>query len=260
MKIALLSAACLYLGLSTLWAAEPALVIRILYDNTSANSAFEADWGFSALVKTGDQVVLFDSGADPDILEHNMAQISLDPASIPVAVISHHHMDHRGGIYRLGLKNHSMKVYFLDTFPKKAFDIAYAVGLDPRRVKGPQEIVPGIYTTGIVEGNPPEQALVVDTPKGLVVLVGCSHPGVARMVEAAEKQLGKNSVRLVLGGFHMIRQSEDEIQAQIERLKELNVEKVAPAHCTGEKAARLFRQAWGADFVPAGAGRKIVLE
>jgi len=111
-----------------------------------------------------------------------------------------------------------------------------------------------------VEGKPPEQALALKTSRGLVVLVGCSHPGVARLVEAAERETGARSVWLLLGGFHMLRQSEEQIQAQIQRLQQLGVEQVAPAHCTGERAKRLFRQAYGARYLPAGTGRSIPIE
>ena len=236
------------------------LEIQIIYDDTSAQPDLVDDWGFSALVTFGDRRVLFDSGADAGLFLENLSKLDIDPGSITDAVISHQHSDHIGGIYRLALKNHSMKVYFLDCFPAKVFEIAMAVGLNPYRVKGPGEIAPGIYTTGPVEGKPPEQALVVETDQGLVVLVGGSHAGVARLVETAEKQRGTDSVRLLLGGFHMMRQSEDEIRAQIQRLEELHVEQVAPAHSTGERAKHLFRQAYGARFLPAGAGRRLVVK
>ncbi len=182
------------------------------------------------------------------------------PGSITLAVISHRHPDHRNGIYRLALKNRKMKVFFLDSFPGEAYEIAWAVGIQPERVRGPLEIAPGVFTTGEIAGEPPEQALVLETSQGLVMLTGCSHPGPARMVETALGQRGKDGVRLLLGGFHLMRRSEAEIEDEIEKLKSLNVRQVAPAHCTGEKAKKLFRRAWGADYLPTGAGRRTVLE
>lgn len=253
-------AVLLLLGGSGVAARAAELEIQIIYDDTSAVAGIEPHYGFSALVDFRGQRILFDSGSDADLFLRNLTRLGIDPASITHAVISHRHSDHRNGIYRLALRNRTMEVYFLDTFPASVFEVAIAVGMNPRRVTGPVEIAPGVYSTGIVEGEPPEQALVVETSGGLVVLVGSAHPGVARMVETAEQQRGADSVRLLLGGFHMMRKQEEEIRAELERLKALGVEKVAPAHCTGERAKRLFRRAYGAMYVPTGAGRRIELE
>ena len=241
--------------------ATPAeLEIQIIYDNTSARAGIEADWGFAALVSFRGQRVLLDSGTKPKLFLENLKKLGIDPASITHAVISHEHGDHINGIYRLYSLNPSMVVYFLDAFPDEAFKRADAVGMKPRRVTGPVEIVPGIYSTGLVEGRPPEQALIVETSKGLVLITGCSHPGVAKLVEAAEKQRGQDSVRLVLGGFHMGGQSESEILTHIARLKELKVQSVVPTHCTGDLAQRLFREAYGDKCDTGGAGKRIVLD
>ena len=236
------------------------LDIQIVYDNTSLDDSLRQDWGFSAFIAFRNARILFDAGTDADLLLANSRKLGIEPASITHAVISHSHADHVNGLYRLGLKNRSMRVYFLDDFPANVFELASAVGIQPLRVKGPIEIAPGIYSTGPVEGEPSEQALIIETAKGLVVLTGCSHPGLDRMVETAEKQRSSDSVRLLMGGFHMHRQKDEEIRATIARLQTLNVRAVAPAHCTGEGAKQLFRQAFGEHYQPAGAGRRIVLE
>jgi 7,8-dihydropterin-6-yl-methyl-4-(beta-D-ribofuranosyl)aminobenzene 5'-phosphate synthase len=80
------------------------------------------------------------------------------------------------------------------------------------------------------------------------------------MVEAAEKQRGKNSVRLLLGGFHMLQQNADQINATISRLKQLNVASAIPTHCSGDLTIKLFREAFGVGPDAAGAGKRIVLD
>lgn len=219
-----------------------------------------ADWGFSAAVRFRGSTILLDAGADSQLFLRNLETAGLTPEEIEYAVISHLHSDHREGIYRLAMRNRKMKVFFLDSFPAEAFELATAAGLKPVRVTGPVEIAPGVYTTGQVDGSPPEQALVLDTTTGLVVLVGSSHVGVVKLVEAARAQLGEKPVRLLLGGIHMERLTREEILEQIARLRELGVEKVAPAHRTGETGKHLFRQEWGGDYLPAGTGRVITLE
>jgi len=234
--------------------------IEILYDNTKTDSRFVEDWGFSALVTIGDVRILFDAGANPEVLLHNMDRLEIDPASITHALISHDHAEHREGIYRLALRNDRMRVFFLDSFSQRTHETAMAVGLSPERVRGPMEIVPGVRTTGPLGNHPPEQALIVDSVEGPVVLVGCCHPGVAKIVESALRQTGAGSIRLLLGGYHMIRSTDEEIRSEIAKLKELHVLGVAPTHCTGEKARRQFRRAWGANCLAAGVGRRIVIE
>ncbi len=252
-----LSAAILLAGVVIPAAAE--VDIRIVYDNTAAAAGFQENWGFAAVVTVGQHKILFDSGNDAEVFMRQLGQSGVDPASIEAVVISHYHADHRGGVFRFALKNRTAPVYFLDSFPPRAFDLARAVAMPVRRVRQPLEIVPGVFTTGEISGKIPEQALIVKHSSGLVVLVACGHPGVAKMVGAVAAQYPSEKIRLLLGGFHMMRWSEDQIDEEIQRLKALGVEQVAPAHCTGERAKRLFRRAWGRNYVATGAGRRIIV-
>ena len=243
------------------FAAGPdSLEIRVLYDNTSTRPDTQADWGFAALVTFRGERLLFDSGTKPDLLLSNMKTLGLDPAAIGQAIISHAHADHLNGIFKVFPLNRSMKVHFLDAFPNNVFDLADRIGMKPRRITGPEAIAPGVFTTGPVDGTPVEQALVIETAKGLVVITGCSHPGVVKLVEAAENQRNAKSVRFLLGGFHMLQQPESEIVRTVDRLRALGVASVAPTHCTGDAPIRAFEKAYGPRFSTAGVGRRIVLD
>jgi len=236
------------------------LEIRVIYDNTSARAGVQEDWGYSAVVTFRGRRLLFDSGTKPELFVENLKKLDVAPASIEKAMISHEHPDHRNGIYLFYPMHKGLPVYFLDSFEKPAWDEAAKIGMTPVRVTGPQELLPGMFTTGTVEGEPNEQSLAVETSKGIVMMVGCSHPGVVKMVQAVQKQRGKNSIRLLIGGFHMFRQEEAQIARQIEELRKLNVQTVRPAHCTGDLAHSLFEKAWGAGYGKAGAGNIIRLE
>ena len=120
--------------------------IRIIYDNTSARSDMPADWGFAAVVTLNGHRVLFDSGANPDLFVENLRKMDVRPDSIQAAVISHIHPDHRSGIYKLQPMYSPMAVHFLETFDPVAFAEAVSVGLQPKRINGPEEIAPGIFT------------------------------------------------------------------------------------------------------------------
>jgi 7,8-dihydropterin-6-yl-methyl-4-(beta-D-ribofuranosyl)aminobenzene 5'-phosphate synthase len=120
-------------------------------------------------------------------------------------------------------------------------------------VSGPRQLLDSVYSTGEMNHGIKEQALIVDSPRGLVVITGCAHPNVADMVEQAQAYLGKNTY-LLMGGFHLGGRTDAEIRAVIKRLKALGVRKVAPSHCTGDNAIRLFRDAWQDDFIEGGLG------
>ncbi|MCC6860289.1 MAG: MBL fold metallo-hydrolase [Bryobacterales bacterium] len=211
------------------------LEIRIVYDNAAAEPGLESDWGFAAVVDWNGRRVLFDGGARPEVLRRNLAKMSIPADSLEALVLSHVHTDHSGG-----LRQESFFRPGVPFFPP---------------AEGAREVLPGIFTTGSVEGTPPEQALVIRTGQGIVVLTGCSHPGVVRMVEAAIRTGERQPVRLLLGGFHMLRQSPAAIGETVRRLRELGVESIAPTHCTGEPAVAAFRKAFGARCLSGGAGK-----
>jgi 7,8-dihydropterin-6-yl-methyl-4-(beta-D-ribofuranosyl)aminobenzene 5'-phosphate synthase len=239
---------------------KPELEIRIAFDNTSAREDLRRSWGFSAVVDFRGRRVLFDAGSDPILLLEHLELMQIDPKSIEHAVISHQHGDHLRGVYWVFEENPKLKVHFLDCFPEEPFRRAAAVGMKPHRVKDPFEVVPGVYSTGIVDGLPPEQSLAIETSQGLVMLAGCSHPGVVKLVETVQSQRDTDSIRLLLGGFHMLRKNPEQIKTTINRLQDLKVRTVMPAHCSGDTAKEMFQAFYGGQFHAAGAGRLIVLD
>ena len=238
---------------------QPELEIRVIYDNTSADEAVQADWGFASVVTLRGHRALFDSGTKPDLFLRNLKTMGVEPGSIETAMISHQHPDHRNGIYQLYPLNRKIRVHFLDVFYEKAYQEALAVKMNPKRQTGPFELIPGAYSTGVIPGDPPEQSLAIETSKGLVLVVGCSHPGITNIVRTAQEQRGVDSIRLLVGGLHMFRQSAAEIASQIRQLQRLNVESVMPAHCSGDLAKEMFREAYGVNFDTLGAGKVLRL-
>lgn len=236
-------------------AADPELEVRVIYDNTSARGDVPADWGFSSVITFRGRRALFDSGTKPDLFLENLKKMGVEPSSIETAMISHEHPDHRNGVYELYPLHPKMSVHFLDAFYDKAFGEASAIGMKVERETRPYELIPGAYATGMIPGDPPEQSLAIETSKGIVLIVGCSHPGVVTIVEQVRKQRGVDSIRLLIGGMHMFRQNETQIRTQIARLKDLKVQRVMPAHCSGELAAALFKEMYGTNYEPLGAGK-----
>jgi 7,8-dihydropterin-6-yl-methyl-4-(beta-D-ribofuranosyl)aminobenzene 5'-phosphate synthase len=234
------------------------IAITIVYNNVAYDKRLQTDWGFSALIEYGAETVLFDTGTSGKILLANMRTLGIDPAAVKQVVLSHVHIDHTGGLTAFLDVSSKPPVYLL-----KEFGASYIRSVRSRtevvETSPGMEIAPGIFTTGRVRGSVAEQALVVRTAQGLVVITGCAHPGVDKMVKAAIDLTGE-PVYLVTGGFHLSGSSRAHISAVVAALRDMGVQKVAPSHCTGTTAIKMFADEWGEDFIPSGAGHVILLE
>lgn len=196
--------------------------ITIVYDNEPKKERLKAGWGFSSLIETRSAPpILFDTGADSPTLLHNMRELGIDPKGIGIIVISHAHGDHTGGLSGILEINEEAEVYvpasLRGTIP----------GRKVAKVTEPLQISEEVFLTGELKGI--EQSLALKTDKGILVVVGCSHPGVGEIIDAASRW-GK--AYGIVGGFHGFR--------DFDRLGDLSL--ICPCHCTQYKAEikRLF--------------------
>jgi 7,8-dihydropterin-6-yl-methyl-4-(beta-D-ribofuranosyl)aminobenzene 5'-phosphate synthase len=239
------------------------VTFTILYDNNAYDPALRTDWGFACMVETGKATVLFDTGGNGTILMDNMAALGFDPQAVDAIVLSHAHGDHTGGLAALLDADVKPIVYVPAAFPA-SFKADVRARTNLAEVTDSIEILPGIYASGEVGSGIVEQALAVETGEGLVVVTGCAHPGVVQMVrrskEATRGEGGRSSATplLVMGGFHLGDASRSRIETIIADLRDLGVQRVAPCHCTGDLARRMFADAYGADCTLAGVGQVFV--
>ena len=119
------------------------------------------------------------------------------------------------------------------------------------------EIVDGIYTTGPLGNEIKEQSLIIKSEKGLIILTGCAHPGIVKIIEKARETFPGENVYLVLGGFHLGGASDSELKAIINDFRKLGVQKVAPCHCSGDKTRLLFEEEYQENFINNGVGKII---
>jgi 7,8-dihydropterin-6-yl-methyl-4-(beta-D-ribofuranosyl)aminobenzene 5'-phosphate synthase len=236
-------------------AAEDVLTITVVYDNYVHDSRLTTAWGFSALIEYRGQTLLWDTGGDGPTLLGNMDILGIDPAQIERVALSHPHGDHTGGLEGLLATGARPEVYLIPAF---SAHFREAVGriTTVTEVEAGQALADGMYTTGQMSGPPGEHALVIETGRGLVIVTGCAHPGIAQIVARAKELFG-GPVYLVMGGFHLGSKSEAQIKAILEDFRAMGVEKAGPCHCTGDQAIAMFAEEYGEDFVPVGVGSVI---
>jgi 7,8-dihydropterin-6-yl-methyl-4-(beta-D-ribofuranosyl)aminobenzene 5'-phosphate synthase len=275
-------------------AADPTRAqITVLYDAFGKASAMQKDWGYAALVEYGGKRILFDTGNNPDILAQNAKAKDIDLSKLDFVVMSHRHGDHMGGMAYLLSVNPKVKIYA----PKEGFGVyggdlpstfyrkdaslppeqRYYDGAPPETmrfgaawpganfqlVERTTEIAPGLHLIALVSDKPGtlelrELSLALDTPDGMVIVVGCSHPGLDKIVEAAAKINPR--IHLIAGGFHLVVAKDDEIDKIAEALRDrFKVGYVAPGHCTGEPTFAALRKAFGDRYLYAGLGTTLAL-
>lgn len=212
--------------------------ITVLIDNNPSGS-YEAPWGVSMLVETPYNKILFDSGPSKDDLQANAEELGVTIDDIDYIIISHEHLDHVDGLdyYNNNTNNRiesNLEVYVpagLNQGTKASIEF---LGLILNEVNSTTDLGNGLFIIGQIIGPPYEHALAVNvTGVGLVILVGCSHPGVNNIVTKAVEDL-KTTPYVVLGGFHESASDEQEISTLIDSLLNLSLSQIYPFHCSGD--------------------------
>ena len=214
--------------------------ITIVYDNTSLRDDLEADWGFSCYIEYLGTNILFDTGTKPRILLDNMQKLNVDPSEADIIFVSHKHMDHMGGLLTVMELNKNAKIYV---------PVQLAESLVDERIyklDQPTYITDTIISSGLLESEGRrgllEQSLFLETPKGMVVIAGCSHSGVKQILEKC-KEFGEPYA--LLGGFHGF--NEFKILEQLEF--------VCPTHCT--KHIKSINSLFPEKSIKGGVGARI---
>ena len=268
--------------------------ITVLYDAFGKTSAMQKDWGYSALVEFGGKRILFDTGNNPEILAQNVKAKGVDLTKLDFVVMSHRHGDHMGGLTYLLKVNPTVKIYapkeglggvygsdppssFYRKNPSLPPDQRYYGGAPPEIIQFGSawpganfqlvdqtiEITPDIHLISTISDKPGtlelhELSLAINTPDGLVIVVGCSHPGIDKIVEAASAINPR--IHLIAGGFHLVVARDPDIANIVTILHDkFKVEYIAPGHCTGEPAFIALKQAFGDRYLYAGLGTTVAL-
>ncbi|HEX4599653.1 MAG TPA: MBL fold metallo-hydrolase [Burkholderiaceae bacterium] len=272
--------------------AQPAR-ITVLYDAFGRVANLQKDWGYSALIEVGGKRILFDTGDNPDILASNVKALGVDLSRLDFAVLSHRHGDHMGGMEYLLSVNPKVKIYapkenfgiYGSSLPSKFYrksetlapSMRYYDGHPPdtmvfgsawphaniELIDQTKEIAPGLHLIALVSDKPgtlelKELSLAIRTADGIVLVVGCSHPGLDKIVAAA--QAIDPHIHLIAGGFHMVVAPDAAIAEAATLLHDsVKVDYIAPGHCTGEPTFAALLQSFGDHYLYAGLGTVIAV-
>jgi 7,8-dihydropterin-6-yl-methyl-4-(beta-D-ribofuranosyl)aminobenzene 5'-phosphate synthase len=270
--------------------------VTILYDAFGKPSALKRGWGYSAFVEYGGRRILFDTGANLDDFAFNVKALDIDLTRLDFVVLTHRHGDHTSGLHHVLKVNPGVRIYTpveganfdtpmgpalanlvkrkVDSVPE---DMHYFGGNYPERlasgspwpgakftqVRAPTEVLPGFWlfptlseTPGTREMN--EVSMAIRTPQGLALIVGCSHPGIEKIMDAAARIDAR--IFTVFGGFHLVDIPDSEVSSMVGRFHDKwKLERAAAGHCTGEFAFSEFNRIFGAKFDHAGVGSVIAL-
>jgi 7,8-dihydropterin-6-yl-methyl-4-(beta-D-ribofuranosyl)aminobenzene 5'-phosphate synthase len=233
--------------------------ITVLYDNAQENPKLKHGWGFSCFIEFQHQRILFDTGDNKASLLENLHTLNIPLKTVTSLVFSHDHYDHTDGLYEIFSEMpRDAKVYV-----PKAFSSSLLKHVPQERIvfskKGFSTVCPDVYL--FVERRGffnYEQTLIMVTAKGLVVITGCAHPGITKILDAIKRKFPEREIYLSLGGFHMYESSQKSIDKIVNHVKELGVQNVAPCHCTGEKALQGFQKELKEKFLSVGSGSMIL--
>jgi 7,8-dihydropterin-6-yl-methyl-4-(beta-D-ribofuranosyl)aminobenzene 5'-phosphate synthase len=266
--------------------------VTCLIDNSvKTRSTLWGEHGLALLIEAEGRRVLFDTGASGAVLVHNLLEARILPDSITALALSHAHYDHTGGLsvfleLRPGLPLYAHPDLLRERFSRRGEAIK-PVGLrltepdlrrlaDLRLSAAPQEILPGVWTTGEIaerpepEGRSPhhrihagggwapdpyqdDMALVLDSPSGLVLVCGCCHAGLLNTLAHVQRTFGRDPAA-ILGGAHLGNANQAHLCRLVEVLRPLGPPALFLNHCTGQTAYVALAQAFGDRVAPCPAG------
>jgi len=251
------------------------------------------DWGYAALVEIDGKRILFDTGDDAAILAKNVKAKGVDLTKLDFVVLSHRHSDHVSGLSHVLSVNPRVKIYapkegfgiFGSDLPSKFYrkddslpaEMRYYDGAPPETMKfgtpfpraniqlidKTTEVTPGITLIALISDAPgtkelKELSLAINTPDGVVLVVGCSHPGIEAIVAEAVKI--NPHIHMVTGGFHLVTAQDPVIERAAGALHDtFRVDYIAPGHCTGEPTFTALHKVFGDHYLYAGLGTEIAV-
>jgi 7,8-dihydropterin-6-yl-methyl-4-(beta-D-ribofuranosyl)aminobenzene 5'-phosphate synthase len=284
-------------------ATSPVHAVKVTILSTMLAEEGIGEWGFAALVEVDGKKILYDTGARPRTVLDNARELHVELGDVEDVILSHFHDDHTTGLAtlrrELAARNpaalsrvHVGKGIFQERRGNKVNPVIAmrkeieATGARFIEHDKPAQLLPGVWLTGpiprvtsehnfpggvevargtswIVDEVAEDQALVIDAPRGLVVVTGCGHAGIVNIVQYARTVVRAAPVLAAIGGFHLFNAKPATIDWTADKLLGFQVAQVLAAHCTGIENTFLLRQRMGRsrqDVVVASVGATFDLD
>ncbi|MGM0421195.1 MAG: MBL fold metallo-hydrolase [Bacillota bacterium] len=244
---------------------------QVLVDNRVMKDELIAEHGISFWLEYKGTNYIFDTGQEYALI-HNAEKSNILLQNASGIFLSHSHEDHVGALDELISLNNKTTIY---GHKKVGEEIINKVEQSKSKINfvevtTPREIEKGLWLTGQLsskylnevadtkyyEEAKKENSLFLETEKGLIVLSGCSHAGIANILKYIQELTGK-SIYGIAGGFHFIGKSDTELTKIIDSINKLEVKKIYPLHCTGFNGQKFMKDNCTAEVQIVAAGDKI---
>ncbi len=256
--------------------------LTVLVNNTVQRHSLLAEHGLSFWMKLDSTCILFDAG-QTNVIRRNAELLGIELDSADMIVLSHGHYDHTGGLDAVLQTNaKQIRVFahpeaFADKYSCASHGAVRDIGIpvqsrqalrktaDIIPTESPVEIAKGLFVTGPVPrisdyedvGGPffkdkecrqrddlvDDQAIFFDAPAGIVVILGCAHAGIVNTLHYVMQLIPGRPIHTVIGGTHLVNADESRMDRTVAALREFDITRLMPIHCTGfAAAARLWNE------------------
>ena len=212
------------------------------------------EWGLSIYIDFGDRAIIFDTGASEEVFKYNFENLKLSMDKVVACVISHEHGDHTGGLGAIVEYCNRIPIYL--PYPSRlSYEISRICQVNTN--KNITKILDNVVLVNFSNSLIPEQCLVIDIGRGVVMITGCSHPGIEHMVRHV-MGLFKKDILLLIGGFHLFNLPISDVRHMADKFCRMHgLLKICPLHCTGRNFANFVRELCPERYIPGHAGTMI---